>query len=138
MPSRFLTVRASWWLVPAVAMLVLASAMVADGTAGDRVRLGANVLSQSRGGDPLSVLLQRSCDAYDGAVACGWAGAACTSCTPATYTGRTLGGFGGYKDDPVAKVTCGNRQNGTCNAAFQCVPKGVVGTCTPPPQVVVQ
>jgi hypothetical protein len=136
MRSRYLTARASWWLVPAVAALVVASALVV--TAGDRVHLGADVLSQSRGGGTFSTLIHLSCDAYNGNFACGTIGAACVTCSTSTYTSPAGAAGGGYKHDPIAVLSCGNNLAGTCSTTFQCIPKANVGVCATPKKPAVQ
>lgn len=136
MRSRCLPVRASWWPMPVVAMLVVISAILVP--AEGRVRLGADVLARSRGGNPNTVLRQASCNALSGLAPCPAPFSACETCSTDNYTTSAAGKNGGYKKT-AALGSCGSKMDGICNPFYMCLPgTTVLGTCTPPNLMAVQ
>jgi hypothetical protein len=117
MLSRLRTVRAAWvFLLPAA--LLPASSIVALSAEG-RVRLGADVLARSRGGNPNLVLIRGSCDVLNGNFACASQGTACVSCDVKTFTNTTPGPTGGFTQG-TAFQSCGNNWLGTCDPNLNC------------------
>jgi hypothetical protein len=141
--SRTVSVRAAG--LPALgAALLLASTVIAL-SAENRVRLGADVLAQSRGNNQGSTLIHPSCSDYNGNIPCYalGAGKACALCNVNTYTDFGGAEFGGYKHG-TATQNCGTNISGICvlNNANQLVCDTSNGnpiqTCNTPPNVTTQ
>ncbi len=103
--------------------LLFASLMVAMNPVG-RVRLGADVLSSSRGGNTNNMLMQYSCDVLSNNTACSTLGAghACVTCSTSNYTSLTNGSSGGLNNGYGHILGgCGTRYGGICAANLICV-----------------
>ena len=130
MLSRCLSLRAAWPLAPGALLLLFAS--IAAIHVEDRVGLGPDVLTRSRGSNPGNILARGSCNTLSGHAPCFFNGAACFTCSTASYT-DVAGGAGGYFPGVPAGGTCGGRFQGTCNAALTCVAGVAQGACNAPP-----
>jgi hypothetical protein len=135
MLSRLRTVRVAWvFLLPAA--LLLASSIVAFSAEG-RVRLGADVLARSRGGNPNLVLTQTQCNLLNGNFACAAQGDSCVSCEVNTFTNTMPGSNGGYTQGTGTQA-CGFNWDGLCTVNLTCFPDERVGICQSPAAIVVQ
>jgi hypothetical protein len=136
MIGRSLPVQTSWLSVLG-AMLLLAPPIVSS-FAESRVRLDADVLARSRGGDPLQVLSSSSCDALNTNFPCVnlAPGANCATCGIVNFTALTGGSNGGYFSS--GQASCGANWSGTCSTTNVCVKSTPIGWCAPPPGVITQ
>jgi hypothetical protein len=134
--TRTVSLAAGWLALGG--FVLLSSALSAfDG----RTRLDAQVLAQSRGGNPSYVIGQSNCNTYGGNNAC-IVGVACTACCVGCSTSNYLalipGPAGGY--DYSGYALCGFLDSGNCNGIMSACQLVTAGTtlCLTPPQVVVQ
>ncbi len=132
---RLPSIRTAWLPVLALALL-LASSIIAL-AAGDPVRLGEDVLTQSRGGSPFRTLATKSCDMLQQNYFCAQVNDACAACSTSEYDDLAPGGaFYMRKDAPQS---CGTNDLGVCDANLDCVwffPPQSLGNCATPPKQV--
>lgn len=139
MLSQAFTVRMAWLPMLGLSLVVILS--IVANSAESRVRLDADVLARSRGGNQANVLVQNSCDAAAGIPPCLFVGQLCTTCALHSFTdtfnnGGTSGGY-----DPGAPLGgwCGAIFNGVCNVQGLCAKNGAgAGNCVPPGSPTVQ
>jgi len=113
MLNRFHPVSTGWVLT--VGLLLVAFSALVPLRVNDRVRLGADVLGGSRGGDTMNVLTQSSCDqenSYPSSVD-EPDETPCSYCDKNTFTNVTDGSNGGY-DTEGENSMCGPVWSGEC------------------------
>lgn len=127
------------------AMMIFASMCIASGET-ERVGLGADVLTRSRGNSQGSSLFQNSCSALNLNTPCSdpskGAGAYCATCSTTSYSSVLQNGSSGYQQGGSTTISCGNNLGGACNAAATActprVPQVVLGACQKAYSVLVQ
>lgn len=124
MLTRSSSARTAWSAVLGAALLLYAS--FAATRSEDRPRLPADILMSSSGASSATGTGAFTCN-----IKCPANGVTCQVCTGVTYI-VALGGTPPPKrgwDSGTGFAACGNKLQGTCNAARSCVATLVVGTC---------
>ena len=126
--SRFATMASAC----AVVFALVAAVILIPARADDRVRLGADILAESRGSNPSNGVYDEPCNQYQlpPIPPCSKADNPCVTCAKGALNNPAAPMLGpqsqgpGYNSGPPSNV-CVNKQNGSC------IPSGISYICSP-------